>query len=260
MKFLLDWHPVISIIFLCIISLLISYSGLKLVRKRFSDDVLRENHEVGGFIFNAFGLIYAVLVAFVVFVTWTEYDRSRENVDLEAIELTDLYHNSKAFPDSIKLQITSTIVSYINDVTGEEWKLLENGTASSSASESFIKLWTLYTSIDVKSLSNEPLYRESLRHLSDLGERRRTRIFDSRSSIPGVIWAVLLFGGFMTVIYTYFFCTKKVVTQFMMTAALTVLNTLILYMIFMLDNPFNGYIKIDASPFEYTLQLIRAGL
>lgn len=68
----------ISIILLCAAMMGISYISLKLVRKRFPEDVLKGNHEVGGLIFNAFGLIYAVLVAFVVFATWTEYDESKK--------------------------------------------------------------------------------------------------------------------------------------------------------------------------------------
>jgi hypothetical protein len=82
------------------------------------------------------------------------------------------------------------------------------------------------------------------------------RLFDSRNNIPGIIWVVLLFGAIVTVIYTYFFYAKNMIHQFVMTSALTVLNTLILYMIVILDNPFRGYIKVDISPFEYLMQLL----
>ncbi|KXK55434.1 MAG: hypothetical protein UZ05_CHB002000591 [Chlorobi bacterium OLB5] len=45
-----------------------------------------------------------------------------------------------------------------------------------------------------------------------------------------------------------------------MSSALTILNTLILYMIFLLDNPFKGYMKVDARPFEYIIQLLNSGV
>ena len=251
-----DLHPVLAVLVFCSVTVTLSYLGLRLVRKNFSEDVLRENHEVGGFIFNAFGLVYAVLIAFVVFATWTEYDNSKKNIDDEAIELNELYLNSKVFPDSTQKVIKAALIAYINDVVNDEWPLLVNGEASEKAMNSFNRIWSIYTSMDAAKITNVAVYSESLTHLNHLSEKRRIRIFDSRNEIPGVIWAVLLFGGAMTVIYTYFFCTKKILTQFIMTSGLTVLNTMILYIIYMLENPFSGYIKLDSIPFEYALQMI----
>jgi hypothetical protein len=253
-------HPFISVFLLCAAVMLISYTGLKIVRKKFPEEVLKQNHEVGGLIFNAFGLIYAVLVAFVVFATWTEYDESKKNVDQEAIELSDIYHNSKALPEPYRQQVVPLLKAYINDVINDEWQMLENGKASSKAKESFDKIWTFFMTIDRSSIKNEIAYQETLRHLNDAGERRRTRIFSSTNNIPGIIWVVLLFGGVMTVFYTYFFFAKNMRHQFVMTSALTILNTLILYMILMLDNPFRGFIKVDYSAFEYTLNMLNIGL
>lgn len=260
MRFLLSMHPAVSVLLLCAVTVTVSYIGLRLVRRRFSEEVIRENHEVGGMIFNAFGLIYAVLVAFVVFVTWNEYNDSQSNVDAEASELIDIYNTSKAFPDSIRNQIQASIIEYIQNVKEDEWPLLENGEPSMKARASFHKLLMIYTSFDAGKFPNVPVYQESLKHLNDLSEKRRTRVFDSSSNIPGIIWASLLFGAIMTVVFTYFFCTRRFVPQLIMTSALTILNTLILYMIYLLDHPFVGTMKITPGSFEYAMNLIKSSL
>lgn len=260
MDFILNWHPVIAVTLLCAVTISISYAGLKLVRKYFTEDVLKQNHEVGGFIFNAFGLIYAVLIAFVVFATWTEFDNSKKNVDRESIELADIYHNSKALPEQYRQQVISLLNTYTESVINEEWQRMEQGEASERSIESFNKLWTFFATIDRSVLKNEIAYQETLKHMNDAGESRRMRIFDSTNNIPGIIWVVLLFGAVVTVIYTYFFFAKNMRHQFVMTSALTVLNTLILYMILLLDNPFLGYMKVDNKPFEYVLQLLKNGM
>ena len=260
MDTILNWHPVIAITLLCTVTVSISYLGLRLVRKWYNEDTLRQNHEVGGFIFNAFGLIYAVLIAFVVFATWTEYDDSKKNVDSEAIELSDVFHNSKALPDEYRKQVIQIMKQYSENVMNDEWKLLESGMPSVKASEDFTKLWTYLTTLDRQQIKNEIAYQETLKHMSDAGERRRTRIFDSNNNSPVIIWVVLLFGAAVTVIYTYFFYAKNIRHQFIMTSALTILNTLILYMILLLDNPFRGYMKVDSRPFEYILHLLNSGM
>jgi len=257
MRFLLELHPAISIIILCSITLTVSYIGLRIVRKKYPHEILKENHEVGGFIFNAFGLIYAVLVAFVVYATWTEYESAKMNVDLEASELSDLQLNSLAFSEPMQSNIKSAIKDYAASVIDDEWKMLSNGEISPKATDGFHRLWGIYTSADISRIANEPAYRESLRHLNDLSEYRRTRIFQSQDTIPWVIWLILLFGAIVSVLYTFFFGTKSVLPQFLMTAALTMTNTFVLYLIYILDNPFAGSMKVKSYAFEYLLKLLQ---
>jgi len=74
MEFLLNWPWALSFFFVSAVTTTIAVLGLCLVRKKYPADVLKENHEVAAIIFNAFGVLYAVVVAFVVFVTWNGYD------------------------------------------------------------------------------------------------------------------------------------------------------------------------------------------
>jgi hypothetical protein len=257
MKFLLEWNPAVSMIFLCVISIIVSYFVLRIVRRKYSHDTLEDNHEIGGHIFHAFGLIYAVPLAFVVFVTWTEYDDSYKNVHNEASELADLVNDSKAFPEDLRIQVAGAVEEYIKNVKEDEWPAMSEGRVSDKAKTSFLKLWHVYSAIDVTKIKNVPIYQESLKHLNDLGDMRRKRIFDSGSTMPDIVWFVLLFGAVMTVVYTFFFSIRKLANQFFMISALAVINTMTLYVIYILDHPFIGYSRITPEVFDYVLTLIR---
>src|SRR5437870_1260869 len=100
MQSLLNLPAGLAFFILCIITVLISITGLHFVRKKFSPDDLKQNHEVAAIIFNAFGLLYAVVVAFVVFVTWNGYDEATKNLQMEANETIDIFYGTKGFPDS----------------------------------------------------------------------------------------------------------------------------------------------------------------
>jgi Na+/proline symporter len=91
-QFLLNLPPPISFFVVSAITTSLALAGLYLVRKKYSADVLKENHEVAAIIFNAFGLFYGVLLAFVVFVTWNGYDEATKNLQLEANEVADIFH------------------------------------------------------------------------------------------------------------------------------------------------------------------------
>src|SRR5215470_11320692 len=102
MQFLLNLPPPISFFIVSALTTFFALTGLYLVRKKYSAEVLKENHEVAAIIFNAFGLFYGVLLAFVVFVTWSGYDDATKNLQLEASEALDIFHSAEAFPDSSK--------------------------------------------------------------------------------------------------------------------------------------------------------------
>src|SRR5213082_1745666 len=99
MEFLLDWPVPLSFLTVSIVAAAIAILGLYLVRKKYPTEVLKENHEVAAIIFNAFGLFYGVMVAFVVFVTWSGFDEATKNLQMEASEALDIFHSAAAFPD-----------------------------------------------------------------------------------------------------------------------------------------------------------------
>src|SRR5207237_6499760 len=100
MQFLLNLPSAISFLIVSVITTALALAGLRFVRTKYSAEVLQQNHEVAAIIFNAFGLLYAVVVAFVVFVTWSGYDDATKNLQMEANEVDDIYHISKTFHDS----------------------------------------------------------------------------------------------------------------------------------------------------------------
>ena len=92
MDFLLNLPPPVSFFIVSAITTFFALAGLYLVRRKYSAEVLKENHEVAAIIFNAFGLFYGVLLAFVVFVTWGGYDEATKNLQLESNEVADIFH------------------------------------------------------------------------------------------------------------------------------------------------------------------------
>ena len=87
----------ISFLIVSVITTAAALAGLQLVRKQYSTEVLKENHEVAAIIFNAFGLLYAVVVAFVVFVTWSGYDDATKNLQMKPTRSTIFFTFQKRF-------------------------------------------------------------------------------------------------------------------------------------------------------------------
>lgn len=248
MQFLLNLPPPVSFFIVSAITTFVGLFGLYLVRQKYSAEVLKENHEVAAIIFNAFGLFYGVLVAFVVFVTWNGYDEATKSLQMEANEALDIFHTAEAFPDPTGKMIRQGARDYIAAVYNDEVQRMAQGDISLYTGGAHAKLRLLFNQIDANSISNRELYAESLRKLNSLAQYRRLRIFAGNDTVPPVIWLVLLVGGVFAVSYTFFFGMKNIRAQYLITTTLTVMITSILFLIYVLDHPFTGASRVSLEP------------
>jgi hypothetical protein len=257
MWFLLNLPIPISFFIVSTIPTLFALAGLYLVRRKYSAEVLKENHEVAAIIFNAFGLFYGVMVAFVVFVTWSGYSDATKNLQMEANEVADIFHSSEAFPDSTRRIIRQGLMDYAASVYDDELNRMSQGEISLHYGGTMRKLLTAFYQIDEKSIPNRELYAETLTQLNNLAEYRRLRIFAGNDTVPSVIWLVLLVGGVFTVSYTFFFGMKNIKSQYLLTTTLTVTITSILFLIYVLDHPFTGTSRVSTVPLKDVMEVMQ---
>jgi uncharacterized membrane protein len=79
--------------------------GLVLVQRLVPSSLREEHNDVAGFIFAVVGVMYAVLLAFVVIVVWQDYEAAKGTVESEANELAGVYFLADRFPDPERARI-----------------------------------------------------------------------------------------------------------------------------------------------------------
>ena len=258
MPFLLNLPPGISFLLVAAITTALACVGLHFVRHKYSAEVLKENHEVAAIIFNAFGLLYGVVVAFVVFVTWSGYDDATKNLQLEASDTIDLFYSATAFAEPVRKVVQRGLMDYADSVYRDEVNRMSTQDISIQPGSPLRKLLDVFNQMDQMSAPNRELYAESLRRVNNLAEHRRLRLFAGNNTIPPTIWLVLLVGGVITVLYTYLFGTKNIRAQYLMISALTVTISWILLLIYILDHPFTGVSKVSIKPLAEVIETMRS--
>ena len=256
MGFLLQLPPPISFFIVSALTTFLTLSGLYLVRRKYSADVLKENHEVAAIIFNAFGLFYGVMLAFVVFVTWGGYSDATKDLEMEANLADDLFHIAKTIPDPGKATMESGLIGYVNSVF-DELQRMSKGQIDIHSTGVMGVLLTQFYQIDEKSFPNKQMYAEALSRLNNLAEYRRLRIFTGNDTVPSVVWLVLLVGAVFTVCFNYLFGMKNIRAQYLITATLTITMSQILFLIFVLDHPFTGASRISTEPLRQVMEVMQ---
>lgn len=241
-----------------VVSAGISVGVLILRRRRIHWETFKENHEVGGFLFNALGLIYAVLVAFVVYATWSDYENINTVCDKEANIIQNLYFDCDGLPKENQSEIKKDLIEYVEIIVKDDWPLLAKGKANSESREKLVEIWKNFNSIENFESEKQKIYfGEALNKLNDITELRRLRILGAQNHIPVIIWTVILIGAMTSVGFSLFFGTRSFVIQAAMTSLFAMTNAIVILMILALDHPFTGEIKISTDAYEQVLLLLK---
>ena len=235
---------------------LLSISGLFITRAFFPFHKLKLHNDVAGFIYATLGTIYAVLLAFMVVVSWENFDVTSRNVQKEANYIADLYRDSEAFAPEFRKNVRASLDIYVDAIVDEEWPLLAKGERSMHVQEISTGIWKLYGAYQPRTETEKIFFAESVNRLNDAGELRRQRILDAQSGIPLTLWLVLITGGFVTIFYTFLFGTENFGAQILMTTMLTMVIAFIFYTVLAFDFPFTGSVNISHKPFEEILNVL----
>ncbi len=141
-------------------------------------------------------------------------------------------------------------------VIEDEWPKLAEGEQSKVADELFSRVWDCYLGYEPQSESEKIFFSESVSKLNQAGELRMQRIGDAGSGIHPILWVVLLAGGVITIIFTFFFGTENVRPHIIMSALCAALIALMLFITLVLDYPFTGELSIKPDAFNAVIHII----
>ena len=244
----LPW-PVALLLIVLVFSAAACY-GHVLVRRAVPPKDLVQHNDVAGFIISIVGVLYAVLLGFVVIVTWQQWDSSRSHVDQEASALSDI-HNLIAAYGPRRTPIDQAIDRFITITVDQEWPAMQHGQPSEAARKA---LRTLEHRIALlKPNANDPrenaAFQKSIDLVVGLEDLRRQRIADNSNSLPPAMWVCLIIGGLLTIAFGYLFGVEHFRAQLFMTAAVASAVALQFFLIIELDYPFRGSIGVQSSAY-----------
>jgi hypothetical protein len=239
-------------------SMVFSTLGLFLIRRHLNIEWLKRQHEVASFFFLMIGTLYAVLIAFAIFVVWGQFQDAGNNLEQEANEVGNLSRMSMVMPEPLRTNIRTALLNYLNCVVKDEFPAMAEGRDSPRTWDAVQKLWDVYNTVEPDNPRMQTYYSESIKQLNQLSNSRRIRLFTNRGTVPTTLWYLLFIGGVMLIVFTWFFGHESVWSQAAMTAALAGVLAFSLFLIDSFDSPYSGVVQVTPAPFELELVHITA--
>ncbi|MCP2326219.1 putative membrane protein [Hamadaea flava] len=235
-------------------------AGIVIVVQRFTD-AARERHDgyvdAIGMVFAVVGVLYAIVLAFVVITVWDQMGSARQDSFTEATALVDVYAYAENVQDPARSEIQLLARSYAEQVIRDEWPAMQhhesvplNGWNTLDRLREAVRGTGPHADASDATVDS---YEAAMNALTTASEARTARATASTRGLPLVMWFLLVGGGLLTIAFAYLFDIAGLVSQLIFTVGLTVMVVLLLYAVYQLEYPFARGERIEADAFRFAL-------
>jgi hypothetical protein len=231
--------------------------GMIAVRAVVRWSTLKHHHGVVGGMMPVIGTLYAVLLGLVIVETQHTHQEARMMAATEANAAADIFRVAYALPDDQRRKLHKLLSDYVNIVITDEWNSAENGAFNEHTDATLTQIWWNVIDSNPKTIRDQINYEDILNQLQKLCDSRRYRFVVGKHGISQVLWGVLVAGGFLTVIFTFFFGVERLSNQIILTTLFTLLLALNVMLVALFSNPYKGELKVKPEAFVYNQQVFQ---
>jgi len=166
------------------------------------------------------------------------------------------YILAKSLPEPSGSQIRQHFKNYVNRVMDHEWVTMTHGQMDEGARDeliAFSEALARYTPVTPKE---QILYDKIYDNLASVWNMRRQRLDDATYKTTRLGWSCILIGGAATIFFGFFFAMDNLPLQMVMTAILTLIISLNIYLVYQYGNPYSGVIKINKTSFQHLREYV----
>ncbi|MBF0406245.1 MAG: DUF4239 domain-containing protein [Candidatus Riflebacteria bacterium] len=217
-------------------------------------DLLKEEiHGVASYL-EVLGALYGIILAFIIFVVWDQFNKVQTGIYLEGNAIEDLYHTASFVSDSVAVhQMKFLIREYLETTIADEKSFLARGESCLAATNAFLKISDSVRAVEIKTQKDQVVFTGLLDALVRVNNLRDARLGISSARIPITLWYLIYFYS-VAIIAGFFFLGIKI--SFLSVTVTSVIAGAIFFLLNVIadiDNPFDGTWNISYEPFSLAL-------
>ena len=234
---------------------LITMACIYIVRHWIPEDIKGQASDSWA-IFAFCGVLYALVLGFVLSYALSGYQDSNSDVGAEAHSVTGLSRVATLFGADSRDQIGHELICYARAVIDDEWPKMESGERSELASAATDRLIRSVGGLERTNPNNAALI-SSLDRVRELSETRAARLQASTNNLPPMFWMFMIFGALVLCLYaTILAGRERPLGQFIYILPVALLLLSSLYMVAAFERPFSGTNAIKPTAMETSLESV----
>lgn len=244
-----------------LIYILFGLGGLYATRKwvRNLHQIDHSHNDIVGYYLAAVTVFYGITLGLVAVGTWDTFSATSSKIDNEAQVVASIYRDVNSYSEPWKSEMSRDLSGYLKNVIYVSWPLQRKGIIPSSSGVFLDSFQTHLMGFQPKTLGEQIIQAEVFKQYNELVEARRSRLNAIHAHLSGSLWALVIIGGLICIVVTFFFHTRSFSMHFWMTSLLSALLGLMIFLIGTMDNPFRGEMSVSSEPLELVYhQLMKA--
>jgi hypothetical protein len=210
-------------------------------------------------IFGVLATGFAVLIGFVVFLSFESFDTSRSGAETEARTVVQQFETAQFLPVAVRARLSGDLLCYARTVIYQEWPRMESGTLGDSRNPWTLAMLRTLKTTEPRSASEQTAYAKWFDQRTDRENGRADRIHGAEGVIPLPVWIVLLLASGVIFVYMLFFAdsAERAIVQATMMGGVAIVITSTLLLLVFLDHPYmSGVGRLRPVAMERTVAQI----
>jgi hypothetical protein len=237
----------------------VAVAAMLLARRRAPEGSHFQDGDRAAGVFGVLATGFAVLLGFVVFLSFESFDTSRSGAEDEALVVAQQFETAQFLPVAVRGPLSGQLVCYARYVIHEEWPAMQSGTQEDSINPWGVAMFRTLKTTEPRAASEQSAYDKWLEQVSERESARIDRTHGAEGVIPTTLWIVLFLSAAVIFVFIVFFADpgEHAVVQGMIAGSVTVVISATLLLLWFLDNPYqSGVGGLEPTAMERTLRLI----
>ena len=231
-----------------------------LVSKRLGAEAITKCHQVGSTYLQVVGTFYAVLLGLIVVDAMTKFQNAQTSVDNEVASIIAIYSSAERFPIQ-RRHLEELTKGYTKEIIDIELPMMDRtGKFDPRAREISLEILKTVKNIEPITENQKAMFSMLLSETSDYLIARRERTKAANFGEPGIEWLILIVGGIITVVLTFFFTIECHGIHLVMRGLVTLIILMSLYLTYLFGSPFAGDLKVSLAPYNLVFDFANSTL
>ena len=186
------------------IAVALAVGALLLVRRRAPEGGFFADGDRAAGMFGVLASGFAILLGFVVFLSFESFDSSRTGAETEAILVAQQFETAQFLPVAVRGELSTELICYGRSVIGQEWPQMERGEGA-LVNPWGVELFASLKKADPQTPVEETAFGKWFDQTSERQAARSARIHGAEGVMPRGVWLVLFFMAAVLFVFMMFF-------------------------------------------------------
>ncbi|HKM65446.1 MAG TPA: DUF4239 domain-containing protein [Acidisphaera sp.] len=228
------------------------------VRRLLLLDSRRAQNDVAAAMFSVIGVLYAVLLAFIVMLVWEDFNAAKASSFREAAAIAEVWNIASGVPDPAGAALRDGAHAYARAVVAYEWPAQARGQRIDAAAAPLETLHRATMTVHPATPAEINMHAALIAAIARLEDARSDRLLAAQTTVPSIVWAVMVLGAAISIAFASFLRAPSLGMHLAMSGALALSGALVLVLVIALSNPFRGDFRVSTDPYDRVIKRIEA--